>query len=301
MPARREWSLSCLLVLCSACGGALDAGAFHEAAGGGGDGGGAAGGAGASGGGGGAPTPVGNGTGHVAIRFQSTTAPFDHQDGLAGQTPLSHVSGVRSLRLYRGSDDPEPVTVFDLGEESVEISYADGADTLVYDAEIKYVPKATYTLARVVHSYVRYEIASTMHVNGAALPGTFDNMQVLSDGSLVDGLVRDHGYFEYVFETGAQSYPTSGSNAPVPEWSSSGGLSVSFDAGEWAYWFPTNLPVDPDLDTDVTLVFQVNMNESFRWSDQQSPGFSAGVFDTTPTSFEPVEQFGASSFEIQIQ
>jgi hypothetical protein len=73
---------------------------------------------------------------------------------------------------------------------------------------------------------------------------------------------------------------------------------VWFENGEWAYQFPTKLEVDPDTDTNFTHIFRVNMHESYRWADQDGPGFAPGVFDTTPTTFEPVKQFGANSFEI---
>jgi hypothetical protein len=41
---------------------------------------------------------------------------------------------------------------------------------------------------------------------------------------------------------------------------------------------------------------EVNMSESFRWEDQALPGYTAGVYDTTPTSFEPIRRFGANSY-----
>ena len=306
----RSLLLAFTLVTCAACGDPVDVGNFGGA---GGDAGitdsstggaaGAAGSGGSSGGGGtaGAPNPVGTGTGKIAIHFQSTTAPFAHNDGLSGQTPISHLSGVRSLELRRTLDDPSPVTVFDFGQKTVEISYANGADTLIYTADIKYLPKATYTIARVVHTYVRYQIASTMHEGGMNLPGTFDNVQVLSDGTLLDGTVRNHGYFEFLFKTGGQSFPSTGTNAPLPEWTGVGGFPVIFEKGQWAYQFPTNLVVDPDSNADFTLTFLSNMNESYRWADQDAPGYGKGVFDSTSTSFEPVKQFGANSFEIQFK
>jgi len=249
-------------------------------------------------GGGGSPA---TGTGNIEIRMRATTATFPHADGLSGQTPLAHSSGVRSLQLFESESDSEPLTVFDFGEESMEVSYADGADTLIYTAKAADLPLKTFTRARVVHSHVRYRVASTMHANGFDLPGEFDNLQVLSDGTLIDGQMRDHGYFEYEFEGGAQSFPLSGTDAPVPAWSGAGGFSVEFEDGEWAYYFPVNLPVNPDLDSDVAVIFVVNMHESFRWSDESAPDFSAGVFDTTPSTFEPVMRFGANSFALAIE
>jgi hypothetical protein len=261
----------------------------------------AGGGAGTSSAGGGGSTGTGTGTGSIAIHMRASTATFPHSDGLTGQTPLAHTSGIRSLQLFESVDDTDPLTVFDFGEESMEVSYADGADTLVYTADVADLPRKTFTRARVVHSHVRYRVTSTMHASGLDLPGEFDNLQVLSDGTLIDGRLRDHGYFEYEFEAGTQTFPLSGNDAPVPEWSGVGGFSVELEDGEWAYYFPVNLPVDPDLDTDVKVVLLVNMHESFRWTDEDSADFTAGVFDTTPTTFEPVLKFGANSFELAIE
>ncbi|MFO0553846.1 MAG: hypothetical protein U0271_36020 [Polyangiaceae bacterium] len=278
------------------CGDRVTVGGFDGGGGAGGasDGGGGAGGA--SDGGGGASSS----TASIDIHFKSTTAPFAHADGLAGQTPSVHKSGLRSLTLLRDANDPSPFVVFDLGQDSIEIDYADGADTLVYTAHAADLPAGTFTVARVVHNYVRYDVAATLHNGALMLAGTFDNLQVLSDASLVDGTVRDAGYYEYVFHTGGSSFPTSGSNAPIPEWQSAGGFSVRFENGEWAYYFPVSLPLDPNLAQDASVTFEVNMHESFRWQDQALTDYATGVFDVTPTSFEPVMQFGANSFAVTV-
>lgn len=258
-------------------------------------GGAATGGAGPEGGGGAAASAS------IEIHLRASTAPFNHQDGLAGQTPTVYESGIRSLRLLRAADDPDPVTVFDLGQGSVSASYADGADTLVYTARARDLPKATFTVARVVHAWTRYQIDATMHTNGLAAPGSFDNLQVLSDGTEVEGVVRDAGYFEYSFTTAGMTFPVSGSDAPVPAYQGAGGFSVRVENGEYAFYFPVDLPVDPDLTTDLSVVFLVNTHEAFRWEDQATAGFTDGVFDTTPTTFEPVKQLGANSFTLSLE
>jgi len=258
-----------------------------------GEGGGGGGGGGTSdGAGGGATGPA------IEIRMRSSTAPFPHGDGLSGQTPSAHTSGLRSLTLYRSKNDPEPFVVFDLGQSPVEVDYADGADTLVYTARASDMPEATFTRARVVHTHVRYRVAAMVHTMGLSVPGSFDNVQVMSDGTLIDGQLRDAGYFEYTFEGGGQTFPMTGNDAPVPEYTSSGGFEVVRENGEWAYYFPVSLVVSPNLTEDLSVVLSVNMHESYRWQDQSSPGYQAGVFDVTPTSFEPVLRFGANSFAL---
>jgi hypothetical protein len=285
----RALRLSTLLLL-PACGGG---GPVDFGEGGGGEGGGTSTSDGGAGGGGTGP--------NVEIRMRSSTAPFPHTDELSGQTPTAHSSGLRSLTLFRSKSDPSPFVVFDLGENPVEVDYADGADTLAYTARASDLPEATFTVARVVHTHVRYRVAATMHAMGLVVPGFFDNVQVMSDGTLLDGQLRDAGYFEYTFEGGGQSFPASGDDAPVPEYTSSGGFEVVRENGEWAYYFPVSLVVTPNITEDVQVVLSVNMHESYRWQDQTSPGYMSGVFDVTPTSFEPVLQFGANSFALTIE
>ncbi len=284
---------ACLIPLVAACGEDID---FGPVGGGGEDaGGGGAGGAEVGGGGGSVNDAI------VEIHMRSTTATFDHQDGLSGQTPAAHTSGVRSLKLFRDANDPNPATIFDFGQDSVEVSYADGADVLVFTAQASDLPEANFTLARVVHSYVKYRVDATMHASGLVIPGQFDNVQTLSDNSLVDGQLTQSGDYTYVFEGAGMRFPQSGSDAPVPEYEAVGGFSVRFEDGEWAYYFPVNLPVNPDLPEDFAIILEVNMHESYRWMDQTSPGFAAGVFDVTPTTFEPVLQFGANSFDVSVE
>jgi hypothetical protein len=249
----------------------------------------------------GGTTPMGPEGPVVNIRFRSTTAAFDHQDELAGQTPLEHRSSVRKLTLYRSATDPAPVTIFDLAESPVEISYDDGADSFVYAVPASSLPLGTFTIARAVHTHVRYRVATTMHVAGNDLVGELDCMQVLSDGTLVDGVLRDHGYYEYVFHTGGQSFPTSGTNAPLPTSPETGGFTAGLEEGEWIYTYAVELPITPDLADDVDVVLHVNMHESFRWSDEPAEGYAAGVFDTTPASFEPVLKFGANDYWMTLE
>lgn len=279
-----------LVPLSVGCGRDVEVGQLGPGEGGSGGGDGGEGGGGAGG--------VDPGGAQIHIHFRANTQPFSHADGLSGQTPLSHVSGLKKFELLTDDSDPEPLLVFDYGQEFVEVSYDDGADTVAYSLPAHALPIETYTVARVVHSHVRYRIEATMHNLGLHLPGEFDNLQVLSDDTLIDGELRQAGYYEYEFSTAGQTFPTSGENAPVPEWSETGGFSVKFEDGEWAYYFPVFLPLTPDVPEDVDVVLEVNMFESFRWQDQELPDYAPGVFDTTATSFEPVLRFGANSFQV---
>lgn len=43
------------------------------------------------------------------------------------------------------------------------------------------------------------------------------------------------------------------------------------------------------------------MHESFRWQDQAQAEYTPNVFDTTPTTYEPVMSFGASAFALFLE
>lgn len=251
--------------------------------------------AGDAGGAGGSGGPV------IRIHLKANTDPFTQTDGLSGETPLAHSSGMRKYQLFKDANDASPITVFDYGTGFVEAGYENGDDTVVATVDPKTLPEGLYTLGRVVHSHVRYRIAATLHSGALTLPGEFDNLQVLSDGTLIDGVKHDHGYYNYVFKTGNQSYPTTGTNAPVPTYAGTGGFSVKFENGEWAYYFPVHLTLVKNLPADIDMVMEVNMRECFRWEDQMTAGFAPGVFDVTPTTFEPVKKFGANSFAVYLK
>ncbi len=255
---------------------------------------------GGSAGGGAGQGGAGQGGALIHVRLASSTAPFPHSDGLAGQTPLDHRSGLRSYRLFRDASDTVGVTVFDLGKGFVEVSYNDGADTLVASVPITTIPEGTYTRGRVVHTHVRYRVKAQVHAQGLSLPGEFDNVQVMSDGTTLDGVERQGGYFDYKLNVAGMTYPFQGNDAPIPQQTSSGGFSVAIEGGQWTYEFPTTIVIDHGLPADTTTTLRVNMHESFRWEDQVEPSYAAGVFDVTPVAFEPVKRFGANSFSVTI-
>lgn len=87
----------------------------------------------------------------------------------------------------------------------------------------------------------------------------------------------------------------------MPEYLGSGGFSVVREDGEWAYYFPLELVIGPDVTEDVDVIMAVNMHESFRWEDAGQEGYLDGIFDTTPVASEPVVRFGANSHEVLVE
>lgn len=245
------------------------------------------------------PDAADSGVPMVHIHIQSAQEPFVHDDAYAGQTPLDQRLGILSLELGKGPGDDDPLVVFDHGSEYVEAGLNAGDDTLVASVPASQLRFGTFTHARVKVSHVRYRVRATMHAQGQAWAGEFDNVQVLTDGTLIDGTERDSGWFRFAFRLGGQTWGVrEGSSGPLPEGLGSGGIALVVEEGVAAYTFAAEVMVDPGAAFDTKIVFVLNMHESFRWLDLPETGYSAGVFDTTPAQFEPVKRFGANSFTV---
>jgi hypothetical protein len=295
-------ALASSLVLAAACGGTTDTvdppGADPTGAGGGGGvgsgseqpGGGAATGAGASGDG-----P------QVTLALRGTTAPIAHADDFASQTPASQSVAVTSLWLLRSAEDPSPLKVVDLGTSAVETDLVSGKTNDIATVALRSLPAGTYTIAKVGVAWVRYRVAARLH-DVVAIDGRYDNVEALSDGAVIDGTSRDKGWFRSEFGVGAATYGSyEGVNAPLPQRPSGGGMTLETSGPTAFYVFPMKVTIDPTETKDQRIVCEVNVHESFRWQDQAQPGYASKVFDTTPTTFEPVMSFGASGFSLLLE
>lgn len=249
-----------------------------------------------AGGAGGAP-----GDPEVTVRITANTDPFPHADGLAGQTAIAASGGVRSLMLYKDASDLEPLVVFDHGANVVEVGYDDLSETEVAVVPTSTLVGGTYTIARMSQSYSRYQIAATLHpLNGAPVAGELDNLLVMSDGTMVDGQMRDAGYYEFAFLGGGDSFDTTGEDFPIPIYSFTAGASAVHEQGEWAVYFPVNVELPDDPTLDVELRIDVNLDHAFRWTDLLLLGYELDVFDITEISYEPVIRFGGNHFEMTV-
>lgn len=237
----------------------------------------------------------------VTIRVRTSTAAFPHADGYSGQTTRQTKQGVRSFRLLRWAGDPSPVVVFDHGNNFVEAGYDDGDDTIIGVASLGKIPPGSYTIAQTVVTHSRYRVSSTMHPGAGAWPGEFDCVQALSDNTTLNGQPRSRGWYRYVFTTNGQSYPQEGPNAPLPTQAQTGGFTMKINGGETYYELPVSLLIPANIAGDITVVVNVNMNDAFRWEDQPLYGYTKGVYDTTPVSFEPVRRYGANSYRLTIE
>jgi hypothetical protein len=201
--------------------------------------------------------------------------------------------------MYRTRDDAEPLLVFDHGEGYVEAGYNDGDDTIVGGAPVLELVEGHYIWGRVVISHMRYQIAATAHAMGMHVPGTFDNVQVLSDETEVDGAVHDRGWYRFVFSTAGYSFPLEGdTGAPDPTGPTGSPIEVVVEDGETVLYFPIDITVEHDVPGDVHQIIEFNVHESFRWEDQEGAGYAEGVFDVTPAGTELVRRFGANTYRI---
>jgi hypothetical protein len=233
----------------------------------------------------------------LAVRIRANVAAFAHTDGISGQTAQRVRSGIRSLRLYRDKNDSSPVELFNFGPNPVEVGYSDGDNTLVAQIDPSKVPQGTYTFVRMVQTHSRFRINGTFHDAGKSMPGVFDDLWVMTDGTMVDGTLRNAGHYVFAFESSAgDKKQFTGDDALVPGYSTTSGAVGVVEAGEWAVWFPAQVVIPAQFSNGSALTIDVNMFESFRWTDLPGEGFLPGVFDATALSYELVQRFGGNEF-----
>jgi hypothetical protein len=250
-------------------------------------------------------TPPDPGGPRVTITMRGSTTPFAHKDAFSGETPRKQIVAVKSLWLYRSPTDTSPVKVFDHGDKAVEVELVSGKTVELAKVAAKSLPAGVFTMAKSGVSYVKYAVDARMHSGTAfgAIDGYYDNVQALSDGAVIDGAKKKKGDFKYSFvadATGATVGSLEGENAPTPVATTGGGITMDMSGPETFYVFPINMAVDPNVATDQLVDFELNVDKSFRWVDQSTPGYTAGVYDTTPTQFEPVMAFGANTFKLNV-
>jgi hypothetical protein len=238
----------------------------------------------------------------VTLALRGSTTPVAHADNFSSQTPMRQGVAVNSLWLYKTADDPNPLKVADLGTKSVETDLVSGKTNDIATVSLKSLPAGSYTIAKVGVAYVRYRIAARLHSNGVPTDGRYDNTEALSDNVLVDGTPHAKGWFRSEFGIGDTTYGTyEGADAPLPQLPSGGGLTLETKGANSFYVFPMNVTIDPNEPNDQRIVCEINVHESFRWLDQAQPEYAPKVFDTTPTTYEPVMSFGASAFSLTLE
>lgn len=247
-----------------------------------------------------ATPPVGP-VGTWELHLRASTATIEQRDGFYGQTPTQHTLGIRSVKLYRNASDTSPLTIFE-SEDHVDAGLGDGDDTIVARALTSKLTAGTFTMARVGITHTRYTVAATMHALGQNIGGSFRNLHVLSDGVTLDANVRDRGYFDFSFSSNGQPLGAqSGENGPLPAFATTSELRLDTSTRQAFFEFPVHLTLPNGAPDGTKVYFDVNTYQNFRWKDETAAGYTTGVFDCTPTSYEPVVSFGANSFSINIE
>ncbi len=146
----------------------------------------------------------------VAVRIGATTESYPHADGLSAQTARNVSGGISSLVLFRDADDLAPLVLF-ASEIPVEVGYDDGDDTVLVELEPAELPAGTFTLGRIVQDYSRFTIDATRHEDAEEVAGELEVVQVMSDDTVLDGELRQAGYYEHLFRAdGTESAYTGG-------------------------------------------------------------------------------------------
>ena len=236
----------------------------------------------------------------LAVHVRANTSTFDHTDGLSGQTTTATKAGIRSLRLLRQQGDPTPVELFDHGANPVEAGYDDGDDTVVARVPAATLVPGHYTLARLVQTHSHFTVTATLHDHGQPYPGSYEDILVVSDATMLGGTLRSAGYYDFKFTDAYGTADTSGSGWPVAGYTTTSGAVAVVEAGEWAVYFPVDLDVAAPPANGSKLFVDVNMYQAFRWVDELAPGYLPGVFDTTAASYEPVIRYGGNRFELTL-
>jgi len=247
------------------------------------------------------PAPQASWESDVDIHIAASTATFPHSDAYAGQTARGVRGGIRSLSLLRTSNDANPLVLFNHGAKPVEVGYNDGDDTVVATIPASTLRAGHYTLARMVQTHSRFQVDACAH-GASSVDGTVDDVIVMSSGTMLDGAMRNAGFYQFAFSGGDVVQERTGDDWPVPVYSTTAGAWASVEDGEWAVYFPVNLDVDLDLPAPSLLSVVVNMDRAFRWMDSTDVATNApGVWDVADGSHEPVMQFGGNRFDVTLR
>jgi hypothetical protein len=245
--------------------------------------------------------PVGDGGSgpRVYIRINAEQSPFG-TPGPSQETPTDQRVGVLGVTLLKTASDPSPLVALDL-TTPVEALYNAGSSTLLGSVAASDLVAGTYTVVRIPVAYVNFTVGGTAHYGAISLPGDLNDIICLTDGTTLDGAVRDRGWFSSTFTGAGHTYgPTLGEDSAIAQPGSQSHIGLDLSQTVAAYVFPLTLVIPATITHDMEIVFTANTYEDFHWQDQATAGFTAGVFDITATSYEPVTQLGANSATVTI-
>jgi hypothetical protein len=149
---------------------------------------------------------------------------------------------------------------------------------------------------------VRYRAAATYHAGAQSAPATLASLQVVSNESMVDGQLRNKGYFSDILKLGTNTMlDDTGDGRALPQNTASGSLPLDTSGAQAFYQVPVTITIDPDVKHDVAIVIAINAFASVRWFDQESPVNVRNVLDANSQAHEPVRHFGVASLGITLE
>jgi hypothetical protein len=235
----------------------------------------------------------------LRIYVEGDMTPKTFTDGYSGQTPTDYYMGISRFDIMTSETDPNPVTVFDYGENYMEVDMSQ--NTEVGSVALADIPFNFYSHGRVLLKMTRFDVETTVHATmpPADLPGTVTVVAALSD-ALIDNVQRSQDWVQYTFNV-MGGITTTGT---LPELPSTGGGTVVKENGRLWLVFPLTggLTIDPlpTQDHSATIIYEIY--ESFRWQDEQETNYTDDVFDSNADgSTEPVMNFGATGYQINVQ
>jgi hypothetical protein len=235
----------------------------------------------------------------VYVRIRAVQTPIPEQ-GVSEETPVDQRVGIYGLKLLRSADDPSPVTVIDDGTP-IDVPYNAGSTTLLGSAPARALPAGTYTIARVPVGYVNFTVPATANEGTASYPGNLHDIIALTTGVSLDGATRSRGWYSTSFAVDGKTVSSStGNDSAIAQPGPTSGIGLDLSTSIAAYVFPITLVIPSDVTSDLEVVFTANTYEDFHWTAEDMPGYTAGVFEVTATSYEPITQLGANSCTVTI-
>jgi hypothetical protein len=235
----------------------------------------------------------------VFVRITAVQTPLGAGGG-AEETPTDQRLGLLGLSLMTSKTDPSPVVVFD-NTTPVDTPYNAGSSTVIGSAPASSLKAGTYSWVRVPVAYTKFTVAGTYHLGATPVPGQFTDTISLSPGTMLEGAVRDRGWWSSSFAyDGMTEGEVSAENAQIAQPGDTSDINLDLSQPIAAYVFPVQIVIPDSITEDMEILFTVNTWEDFHWTDESEPGYATDVFDVSDGAFEPVTQLGANSFTVTL-
>lgn len=246
------------------------------------------------------PTTDANEGPWLTVVVQGTLEDKAPDDGLGEQTPDPYIYGLQSLELLRTPDDPEPFVVFDHSPGFVACDMH--GRTEVAKVPVAGFPLETFHYFRFSLTHVEADLDATIHgiPNVGSAATKLHVVYGLSDVS-AQGLELAQGDTIISGELYGTPFETTSFVEPVYAEPAPGAWAENKDGKTWITCTANPpLETDPSAPVDMSYATRYYIKDSFRWQDEDKPGYAAGVWDMEvgpPASAEQIIRMGANFYE----